>query len=143
MSISTDTRKNKEIDSSENLGRGVFSGRDAKKACRNSFPVSIFLEKEGVIEISVDRLDLAPHSVIAEIGDKIAKERDENRKFYGWAVVKAENACDKGRKVLPTPTPKNPYHADIILPEEAKQDREIQKQHALSLAENSKWLKRP
>ncbi len=50
------------------------------------------------------------------IADETAAARDAT--FYGWAVVSV--IPDNG----------NPYHADIILPELAGEDREEQKRHA-------------
>ena len=132
-----------KIGSKENLGRGVFSSKDGKRAARGKVPSNIFLEKKGETEISVDRLDYAPESVAVEIGDKVAELR--NRSFYGWAVVSAEVAGSNGRKVLASPKPEynNPYHADIIMPDSVTEDLEEQLQHAQELADNSVWRARP
>ena len=48
------------ISESEELGRGVFSGRDARAAERGQVRATVFLERQGVREISVDRITLAP-----------------------------------------------------------------------------------
>lgn len=76
-----------------------------------------------------------------EIADRMATAR--YRTFYGWAVVTARNASTNGRQVIASPLLDNPYHADIILPDAAVEDREEQKCHAQELADASTWRGRP
>ena len=123
----------------EELGRGVFSSRHANRALRSRVPHHVFLEKEGVIKISVDRLTIAPSGTAIAIAEKTAASRDA--RFYGWAAVVAKLAKTNGRRVVPSPLPgqDNPYHADIILPDSAEEDREEQKRHAQELADYSRW----
>lgn len=130
------------IDPSENLGRGVFSRGHAKRARRSRIPHHVFLEKEGEINISVDRLSVAPLSTALVLAEKIADSR--NASFYGWATVAANKAESSGRQVVSSPMPEqdNPYHADIILPASVKDDREEQKRHAQELADYSDWLEK-
>lgn len=125
----------------EDLGRGVFSGEQAKRARRARVPINVFLSQKGSTEISVDRLTLAPEDKATAIAGKAASAR--NRAFYGWAVVTAAKAGGNGRCVKATPTPDNPYHADIILPDIAAQDVEEQKRHAQELADTSRWRDHP
>jgi len=117
----------------EERGRGVFSSRHAKRAERSRVPLNVFLVEAGKTEISVDRLTFAGLERSTAIADKTAVAR--NAKFYGWAVVTAEQASDNGRYVIATPRPEhdNPYHADIVLPELTSEDREEQKRHAQEL----------
>jgi len=103
-------------------------------------PLHVFLEKEGEARLSVDRLDVAPAAEASEIADRVATAR--KRTFYGWAVVTSETAAANGRRVLATPQPENPYHADIVLPDLAAEDREEQKRHAQELADSSVWRER-
>lgn len=130
-----------DIALTEDLGRGVFSDKEAKRAQRSRVSFRVFLEQEGNTEISVDRLTLAPEDKATAIAGTVASARD--RAFYGWAVVTAAKAGGNGRCVKATPTPDNPYHADIILPDIAAQDREEQKRHAQELADTSRWRERP
>ena len=62
--------------------------------------------------------------------------------FYGWAVIDAETAASNGRQVTASPQLDNPYHADIVLPDAAVEDREEQKRHAQELADASIWRNR-
>ena len=127
----------------EELGRGIFSKKNAQRAQRKRVPVHVFWVEEGKTEISVDRLTFAPSDRATAIADKTAIPR--NATFYGWAVVTAEKACKGGRNVIATPQPEhdNPYHADIVLPELAGEDRDEQKDHAQKLADASRWRERP
>ena len=128
----------------EELGRGVFSNRHAQRARRARVPLHAFLVQEGNTEISVDRLTFAAlDNKATAIANETAAAR--NATFYGWAVVAAEKAGHNGRHVIASPRPErgNPYHADIILPELAGEDREEQKRHAQELADASEWRERP
>ena len=125
----------------EDLGRGVFSSRNCGRARRGKTPHHVFLEREGTIEISVDRLKHASEVEMSGIADRVAANR--NATFYGWAVVVEDRARANGRGVIASPRPDNPYHADIILPALAAEDREEQKRHAQELADASTWRERP
>ena len=103
-----------ELGSAEDLGRSVFSRKNGDRARRGKTPHHMFLEREGEVEISVDRLNFAPAVGMAEIADDVAANR--NATFYGWAVVVEELARGNGRRAIATPKPNNPYHADIVLP---------------------------
>ena len=130
------------IASEEELGRRVFSSRNAARAERSRAPYHIFLEKSGETDISVDRLSVAPSDeAVAAIADKAAVAR--NATFYGWASITAEEADRNERRVGANPLPDNPYHADIVLPGLTVEDREEQKQHAKELADASRWRSRP
>ncbi|MCI0561038.1 MAG: hypothetical protein MN733_21335, partial [Nitrososphaera sp.] len=97
------------------LGRGIFSERQAKRADRGKIVHNVFLEKEEVDSLSVDRLDHAPDRIMAEIGERIARRRGAGRGFYGWATLSVANASADGRSVRATPQLDNIYHADIDL----------------------------
>ena len=122
---------------SEALGRGVFSSKYASRARRSGIPKRVFLEREGVTEISVDRLDLMSGEKAHEMARAAADKRSAN--FYGWAVLITEIACRSNRRVKASPTAENPYHADIVLPASAGEDYEEQVRHAQELADESRW----
>ena len=125
----------------ENLGRGVFSSRNRDRARRAKVPHHIFLEKQGVVRVSVDRLDNAPSTEAVEIAGRVAAARKAT--FYGWALVTAKHARANRRQVIATPRLDNPYHADIVLPALAAEDHEEQIRHAQELADGSSWRERP
>ena len=121
----------------EELGRGVFSSKQAKRAQRSRVPYHVFLERSGCTHISVDRLTMPSAEDAEVIAGRVAEARDST--FYGWAVVTAAEAQKNDRRVVPSPLPDNPRHADIVLPQAVTDDREEQKRHAQELADVSRW----
>ena len=122
----------------EELGRMISSSKSTARARRSRLPFTEFLPPPGRIDISVDRLSVAPVNEALANADGLAAARV--RTFYGWAVVIAESASGNGRRVVSSPIPDaNPYHADIILPEHVIGNREEQKRHAQELADLSRW----
>lgn len=124
----------------EKLGRDIFSSNQAKRARRGRIPINVFLEREGESLLSVDCLDRALPGEASRIADRVAAGR--RRTFYGWAVVDARTAASSGRQVRASAQLDNPYHADIVLPDVAIEDREEQKRHAQELADASIWRAR-
>ena len=125
-----------QIAPAEELGRGISSRRNARRAERSKIPYHEFLPREGVTEISVDRLSVGSLKESTAIADA------RNPQFFGWAVVIAEDAGRSGRKVAATPLEGNPRHADIILPASAAKDRDEQRCHAQELRDLSTWRPR-
>ena len=125
----------------EELGRGVFSTRQVR---RGRVDFRAFLERPGVMTLSVDRLTHAPPDFAVAKADAAARERPSGA-FYGWAVIIADQAAANGRSVQASPPldGSNPYHADIILPESAFADRDEQRKHAQMLAAVAQWRTRP
>ena len=131
------------------LGRGVFLDRLARRAERTgTVPRKVFLEREGVVDISVDRLDFLEPEEAAKLSDKVAEGRHlpngRRLKFHGWAVISAEKARLSHRKVIASPIlNSNPYHADIRLPDPVVNKLDEQIRHAHELADESTWRRRP
>ena len=121
----------------EHIGRGVFSTKHARRAARSRAPLNIFLERPGEVRLSVDRLDVVPRERAIAIANRVGTLR--GRTFHGWAVVLTREARLNGRQVEASPLPDNPGHADIVLPNEATDDREEQKRHAQELADAARW----
>jgi hypothetical protein len=104
-----------DLDVHERLGRTVFSGRRARRArTKGIIGMDVFLEREEAGSISVDRMDHAPSSELAELSRERGQGRTPPRNFYGWAVLTVEDARRNGRTVEPTPRPENRYHADVF-----------------------------
>lgn len=103
------------------LGREEYFETSAKKAFRNrktrsrSGPrVSKFKPPAGSNEISVNRFGLSSDAVLAEIGKRNAALQE--RSFWGWYVLSAEDIRQTGCSVTASPFRGNPYHADIEFP---------------------------
>ena len=131
------------VEDDEELGRSVFSGRQSRTATNSGVPFHVFLERAGEREISVDRLTLTPLAEIAANAIRVAAQRNPPRNFYGWAVVRAEQVRAAGYEVHDSPLPDNRYHTDIILPDNAVENADIQRQCAIALAGMSRWRPGP
>ena len=132
----------RQIGPEEELGRRVFSNRHARRAQRSSVPHHVFLAEAGKRLISVDRLSVAPTAEAVALAETAAADR--GRTFYGWASLAAAAAPCNGRCIAASPIPaRNPFHADIVLPDAAAKDREEQTRHAQELADTSRWRPRP
>lgn len=128
------------ISDEEVLGRAVFDGRKARRAARDgTISPKTFREKDGVRELSVDRLSFGNHLGIAQSHDD-----QREQQCLGWATVSALVARGNGRTVLADPIiPTNVFHAIVLLPELGEDALETQQEHALELATVAKWLERP
>ena len=129
------------ISPNETLGRGVFDSNKVNK--KGNVRPRAFLERQGEVNISVDRLDFAEPKEMATLGDTVALGRGADRRFYGWATLAAKDAASNGRQVVATPLPDNSYHADIVLPDSTVANRDEQIRHAQELADASRWRERP
>ena len=130
------------IDAWEELGRGVYSSRQARRCRQNRIPVKVFLEQFGKVNISVDRLTIAPPDEAIDIAKLRAEDRDG--RFHGWAIVTVEAVSSNGRTVVATSLGDvNPFHADIVLPAYTADDREEQTRHAQEIADLSYWREYP
>ena len=133
------------ITDTEELGRGIFSGQQARLSRQHGIPASVFRERDGHRGISVDRLSVAPIDQAVKNGEAIANARGPNRTFYGWAVISATDVRKIGCDVEAAPLAdgSNPYHANIILPESVVADSGEQDQYAQRLAIKASWKERP
>lgn len=108
------------VEDEENLGRGCFQnhrgrGRANKRYFEKSF------EREGY-ELSVDRLDPADFVRLRTLHEEEARSRGEDRSFYGWHCFKASIVRRAGSDVRGKRTVKNPWHAEVVASEEARDD---------------------
>ena len=119
----------------------MFSSRQIR---RERVDFRAFLEKPGVITLSVARLTYSPPDLAVVKADAAAAERPGGA-VYGWGVIVADKASANGRSVPASPAPdgSNPYHADLILPELAITNREVQKIHAQMPADLPQRRARP
>lgn len=118
----------------------MFDSKKAKHARSGKVAPRVFRERDGVREISVDRLTIADSQVLI-------KHHDQQRapqRLHGWAQLSLQDAMGMNRQVLAAPLDGNPWHAEIIIPEtDPTELADAQDQHALNLAMRSSWLERP
>ena len=105
--------------------------------------MDVFLEREEAKSISVDWMDHAPIDELAAWSRERARKREPSRQFHGWAVLKVWHAEKDGRTVEATPTLQNRCHADIFLNVTGEERRRQQKDHAVTLADKSRWREAP
>ena len=107
-------------------------------------PYQVFKPKPEQLEISVDRISMAPSiEKMAEISVQIAEQN--NRIFYGWGIL-IYRSLPQGFKVRPSPDDFNDYHADLYFTGEFKgisHERDKRKKFAQTLAEIATWLPCP
>ena len=126
------------LEDSEDIGRSVFSSRDARRARNGRVVPGVFLERPEVDSISVDRMNHAPLPVLADLSKERGRSREKD--FYGWATLTVSDAASNGRTVEATPTDVNIHHADIVLHlSDDNERRDQQKQHANELAALAQW----
>lgn len=121
----------------------MFSQRRRDRARKGNVDFDIFLEREQAESISVDRMDHATADELAEWSRERGRSREPPRQFHGWAVLKVLDAAASGRTVEATPTLQNRCHADILLNVTGQERRRQQKEHAVELADKSRWLEVP
>lgn len=136
------------------LGRDVLSRKDQRKLKKGVTLPALFMDNVSPFELSVNRLtpnpgemppadrpDLVSDTVMAKISDRRAKAL--GRTFYCWAALSVADAEQDSRIVRPAPLPGNEQHANIHLPDEARKDELIRRDHAHNLAKKAKWRARP
>ncbi len=135
------------IATSDKLGREERSQSGAEKAFRRlqiegkaRVPVARFKPPNNSNEISVNRMDKAPNTKIAEIGARNANLL--GRLFWGWYVITAGDVTGVGCTVKPTPSDDNPYHANIVIPVamDAEDRRDAVIEYARDLAYHATFL---
>ena len=123
----------------------MFDSNKVKKAEQKGIIIHrVFLERIGVLRLSVDRLNHAQLAEMAEISDEVARGRGKT--FYGWAKLLVGDAEQHGRTVEASPQLSDRYHADIQLninTQDPVDLKDLQTQHATELAAHSEWQPRP
>lgn len=127
-----------EIAPDEELGRRIRSSK------HRSLPKHLFVPARGT-SASVDRLTIASNQDAMQELIELAKQQctQSGRNFYGWAVLAAAEVSQNKRTVIASPQDDNPYHADIVLPEEAAHDQIAIGRHAQELADAATFREIP
>lgn len=127
----------------EELGRRVFSENVARRAARGRIRPSVFQERTGNRNLSVDRLTTAGSvglaAVVEDAKQAAASRQQPPNTFCGWAVVTAEAVISAGCITEDSPLPNNRYHANIILPDSAMENEDAQWEYATNLARGATW----
>ena len=125
-----------EINPDSRVLRRVFSSNHVKGGSRLDHRA--FMPKSGNSAISVDLLVDGRASEHRDLAEAAAPS---GRNFHGWGVVPAPEATESGRRLDAMPVPdENPYHFDLVFPDDALEEKDILKQHAHDLAAAATWL---
>ena len=128
------------IASNEDIGRRISRRADEYRVRRSNKSASkIFMPRKGEVRLSMDRLTIAPPGKISQIAADTIRKTTSDRQFLGWAVVSVQDVADNGGRVVASPIPDNPYHADIILPDDTANVADDQKTLAVELARLASW----
>ena len=123
----------------EDLGRCCFDRRESSR--RN--PRARFIRRSFLDgKMSVDRLSDSDRQVLRLVHDEEASRRNPPRTFHGWYVFRADSVRSVGWDISPDPTPKNPWHSEVVRPESLEDEDEFL-QNCSKIASQSRWVDRP
>lgn len=148
-----------EIADDEELGRCVVSKRAAHRAREGRGLAKLLTPRQGERRISVDRLTIAPLADAIANGHRVAAARQDgiirtsgqpsrDVEFRGWVTLSAQSARDADCECIASPIEesagaRNPYHADIVMPESVLEDDPERVRYAQALEESAAWRERP
>ena len=75
-------------------------------------------------------------------GDRRASLIEGSKGVEGWVVINAGDGSQGGRQVVPTPTDDNPYHAEILIPDEHLDSWEDAEVHLRAFVSLGRWQDR-
>ena len=127
------------IQRDEILARAITTSKEADKARNGQVPASVFTYF-GQATLSVNRLEKMTRDEARDQGRNIAAARGANRTFYGWATLAASDVMAAGCQIAPAPETNNPWHAHIVMPQEASIDKDFHREIAAELALCAVWL---
>lgn len=133
------------IQEGERLWRDVYreEQKQAARAKRSNYSArSIFGPQVPNAEISTNLYDRVCLQYATEKGDDRAKQIKGSRGVEGWLVISVRDASREHRRIVQSPQPDNPYHADIILPDEHAHDWEDDRVRVLEFLSLSRWQDR-
>ena len=92
--------------------------------------------------VSTNRYDDVSLEYATAQGDSRAVRIDGSNGVQGWLIIANRDACRSGRRVVYSPQDDNPYHAEVVLPEEHARDWEDAEVHLRAFLSLSTWQDR-
>ena len=115
----------------------------AVKIVANSEMKAIFgTRKAPVARISTNLYDRVDLKFATSEGDRRSVPIPGSNGVQGWWVMSVASASQLNRRVEHTPEPDNPYHADIILPDDDVGSWEAAELHLLDFLASGCWRDR-
>ena len=138
------------IRQSEGLWRDVYRERQKKALSRpleqrviHPHAHSVFgSPKRPNAAISTNLYDRVCLEYATVEGDRRAAYVEGSKGIQGWLVITVADASRKRRQVVHSPQEDNPYHADIILPDEHAENWEDVQVHLREFLRLSRWQDR-
>ena len=135
------------IRQSEGLWRDVYRERQKKALNRplerrvvHPHAQSVFgSPKRPNPAISTNLYDRVSLEYATAEGDRRAAGVEGSKGIQGWLVITVADASRKRRQVVQSPQDDNPYHADIILPDEHAENWEDMEVHVREFLRLSRW----
>ena len=90
-------------------------------------------------KISTNLYDRVSLEFATAEGDRRASRIQGSNGVQGWLVIEVRDAAQKRRKVVYSPEEHNPYHAEIIIPDEHAESWEDAIVHLLEFLSLSRW----
>lgn len=128
------TERRHNLSATEALGRVVSGNENANRAGRR-ISRNVY-QRQMALEISVQRLDLAPAEVSIGHGLRTAGRH----RLGGWVTISVDEANQTGCLVRADPVRTNPCHANIVLPSLLVGNEECLREQAQALADRSVWV---
>ena len=135
------------IRQSEGLWRDVYRGKEKKALDRpveerryNSITKSVFSSTQGPdARVSTNLYDRVSREYATSQGDLRAGRIEGSRGIQGWLVIRVRDAAGGQRQVVHSPLDDNPYHAEILLPDEHTRSWEDAEVHLRWFLTVSRW----
>ena len=89
--------------------------------------------------VSTNRYDGVSLEFATEEGDRRAAQIDGSNGVQGWLIITMRDASRGRRRVEYSPQEDNPYHTEIVLPEEHARDWEDAEVHLMEFLSLSTW----
>ena len=109
--------------------------------CRyNSITKGVFSSTQGPdARISTNLYDRVSREYATSQGDLRSVRIQVSRGVQGWLVIQEGNAAGGQRQVVQSPLKENPYHAEILLPDEHTRSWEDAEVHLRWFLTVSRW----
>lgn len=106
----------------------------------NSITKGVFSSTQGPdARVSTNLYDRVSREYATSQGDLRAERIQGSRGIQGWLVIQVSDAVGGRRHVVHTPLEDNPYHAEILLPDEHTRSWEDAEVHLRRFLTVSRW----
>lgn len=135
------------IQQSEGLWRDVYRPKEKKALDRpvqerryNSITRGVFSSTQGPdAKVSTNLYDRVSREYATSQGDLRSGRIQGSKGVQGWLVIQVSDAVGGRRQIVHSPLDDNPYHAEILLPDEHTRSWEDAEVHLRWFLTVSRW----